>query len=161
MKLIEPKFQMVQEIKLVGLTTQTSLTNNKTAALWQSFMPRRSEIQSRLGQHLFSVQQYGPEYFQDFQPHRYFTKWATAEVSDWERMPDGMQALLIPQGLYAVFSYKGSSNDSSIYRYIFETWLPDSGFELDPRPHFERLDDRYKNNDPDSEEEIFIPVKRP
>jgi AraC family transcriptional regulator len=65
----------------------------------------------------------------------------------------------IPGGLYAVFDYKGSSTDSSIFQYIFETWLPNSDYELDNRPHFEVLGDKYKNNDPASEEEIWIPIK--
>jgi AraC family transcriptional regulator len=32
-------------------------------------------------------------------------------------------------------------------------------YELDDRPHFEILGDKYKNNDPNSEEEIWIPIK--
>jgi len=30
---------------------------------------------------------------------------------------------------------------------------------LDDRPHFEVLGDKYKNADPDSEEEIWIPIR--
>ena len=70
-----------------------------------------------------------------------------------------MEALILPSGLYAVFHYKGSSSDNSIYQYIFGTWIPNSDYDLDDRPHFEVLGDRYKNNDPNSEEEIWIPIK--
>jgi len=63
-------------------------------------------------------------------------------------------------GLYAVFDYKGSSNDISIFQYIFGTWLQNSDFLLDDRPHFEVLGDKYKNADPNSEEEIWIPIKK-
>jgi AraC family transcriptional regulator len=38
--------------------------------------------------------------------------------------------------------------------------LPASGYELDDRPHFEILGERYKNNDPDSEEELWFPVRK-
>jgi AraC family transcriptional regulator len=31
-------------------------------------------------------------------------------------------------------------------------------FEVDDRPHFEILGIRYRNNDPNSEEEIWIPI---
>jgi AraC family transcriptional regulator len=65
----------------------------------------------------------------------------------------------LPSGLYAVFDYKGSSNDQSIFLYIFGSWLPNSGYNLDDRPHFEVLGNKYKNNDPTSEEEIWIPIK--
>ncbi len=70
-----------------------------------------------------------------------------------------METFCIPEGQYAVFHYKGSSADSSIFQYIFGEWLPKSGYELDDRPHFEILGAQYKNNDPESEEEIWIPVK--
>jgi hypothetical protein len=31
---------------------------------------------------------------------------------------------------------------------------------LDNRPHFEILGEKYKNADPDSEEDVYIPVKQ-
>jgi AraC family transcriptional regulator len=43
--------------------------------------------------------------------------------------------------------------------YIFNTWLPQSNYQLAPRPHFEILGEKYKNNHPDSEEEIWIPIQ--
>ncbi|MDP5096829.1 MAG: GyrI-like domain-containing protein [Flavobacterium sp.] len=38
--------------------------------------------------------------------------------------------------------------------------MPNSEYQLDNRPHFEILGAKYKNNAPDSEEEIWIPIKR-
>jgi AraC family transcriptional regulator len=43
---------------------------------------------------------------------------------------------------------------------IFDTWLPDSDSLLDNKPHFEIMGDQYKNEDPDSEEELWIPIKK-
>jgi AraC family transcriptional regulator len=37
--------------------------------------------------------------------------------------------------------------------------LPNSNYHLDDRPHFEILGEKYKNADPGSEEEIWIPIK--
>jgi len=70
-----------------------------------------------------------------------------------------METFVLPGGLYAVFDYKGLSTDNSIFQYIFENWLPNSDYILDNRAHFEVLGDKYKNNDPTSEEEIWIPIK--
>ncbi|RYE38364.1 MAG: GyrI-like domain-containing protein, partial [Sphingobacteriales bacterium] len=42
---------------------------------------------------------------------------------------------------------------------IFTEWLPNSAYELDDRPHFELLGSKYKNDDAESEEEIFVPVR--
>lgn len=74
-------------------------------------------------------------------------------------MPSGMETFVLPKGLYAVFKYKGVHTDHSIFQYIFQTCLPGSGYVLDNRPHFEVLGDQYKNSDPASEEEIWIPIK--
>ena len=46
-----------------------------------------------------------------------------------------------------------------IFQYIFGTWLPTSIYTIDNLPHFEILGKKYKNNDPTSEEEIWIPIK--
>ena len=74
------------------------------------------------------------------------------------KLPE-LNTLLLESGLYAVFDYKGSSSDTSIYEYIFFNWLPNSKYKVDNRPHFEILGNKYKNNDPNSEEEIWIPIK--
>jgi AraC family transcriptional regulator len=70
-----------------------------------------------------------------------------------------METYTLPGGLYAVFFYKGLNTDTSIFEYIHRTWLPNSNYLLDNRPHFEILGEKYKNADPNSEEEIWIPIK--
>ena len=123
-------------------------------------MPRRKEIVNAVSNDLFSLQIYAPMHFQHFNPANEFVKWAAVEVSDLENVPADMESLVLEGGLYAVFDYKGSSNDPSIFQFIYGVWLPGSEYILDDRPHFEVLGDKYKNNDPDSEEEIWIPIKR-
>lgn len=134
-----------------------SFANNKTGQLWQRFMPTRKEIKNNINADLISMQLYGPAF--DFGPNIEFEKWAAVEVSDLTNVPDQMETFLLPQGLYAVFNYKGSSMDKRIFQYIFGEWLPHSAYQLDNRPHFEVLGEKYKNASPDSEEEIWIPVK--
>jgi AraC family transcriptional regulator len=56
--------------------------------------------------------------------------------------------------------HKGAASDGpKTFQYIFGTWLPDSEYLIDNRPHFEILGEKYKNEDPTSEEEIWIPIK--
>jgi AraC family transcriptional regulator len=71
-----------------------------------------------------------------------------------------LEVFVLTGGLYAVFDYKGSNKDNTIFRYIYGEWLPNSEYILANRPHFEVLGDKYKNNDPFSEEEIWIPIKK-
>ena len=81
------------------------------------------------------------------------------EVTVLDHLPAGMKSFLLEGGLYAVFDYKGSSADPSIFQNIFSQWIPSSPYRVDDRPHFEVLGAKYKNNDPESEEEIWIPIR--
>ena len=156
---MEPRIEVLTEKKLVGIHLTMSLASNKTGELWRSFMPRRKEIQHALRSDLISMQVYKqPLVFGDLTQE--FEKWAVVEVADFATIPAGMEPFALPGGLFAVFDYKGSSTDTRIFAYIFGTWLPNSVYLLDDRPHFEVLGSKYKNNDPDSEEEIWIPIKR-
>jgi AraC family transcriptional regulator len=157
--IMKPVIKLLDEKKLVGKRLIMSLVDNKIGELWKSFIPRREEITNNLTSDLISMAVYKPTYFVDFNPTNEFEKWATIEVSDFDNIPHDMETFRLPGGLYAVFDYKGSGTDQSIYQYIFGSWLPKSGYNLDDRPHFEVLGDKYKNNDPNSEEEIWIPIK--
>jgi len=157
---MQPRIENLKEKMLVGKRLIMSLANNKTGELWKSFMPRRIEISNNLTNDLISMQVYKPTYFADFIPTNEFEKWAVVEVTDFESVPNDMETFTLAGGLYAVFDYKGSSTDSTIFQYIFGTWLPNSEYLLDDRPHFEILGEKYINADPNSEEEIWIPIQK-
>lgn len=138
-----------------------SLLNNRTEELWKSFMPRKKEIVPSIGSELYSVEIYdSPSYFASFNPTGEFEKWAAVKVEKFEIIPVGMKTVIIPTGLYAVFPFKGMASEApKLYQYIIGSWIPDSIYELDHRPHFALMGEKYKNNDPDSEEEFWIPIK--
>ncbi len=157
---MEPRIEILKEKKLIGNRIIMSLANNKTAELWKGFLPRRNEIRNNLTNEFISMAIYQPRHFADFKPTNEFEKWAAIEVSDFNSIPGNMETFTLKAGLYAVFDYKGSSLDISVFQYIFGTWLPNSDFLLDDRPHFEVLGEKYKNADPNSEEEIWIPIRK-
>jgi len=138
-----------------------SMLNNKTQDLWRSFMPRRKEINNRVSDELFSVQVF--DHLSDLNPinqNTEFEKWAAVEVEDFQQVPDLMETLILPGGWYAVFLHQGGpSKGPESFQYIYGTWLTRSDYTLGDRPHFEVLGNKYKNDDPDSEEEIWIPVQ--
>ncbi len=154
---MQPKFVSIEPKKLLGICLEMSLAENRTSELWRSFMPRLKEIETRVGNNLHSLQVYDEDYFQQFDPLREFEKWALAEVKNFSVIPDEMEPFELQGGLYAVFQHKGMGIE--IFQYIFSEWLPNSGYLLDNRPHFEILGEKYKQGSPDSEEEIWIPVK--
>jgi AraC family transcriptional regulator len=124
-------------------------------------MPRRNEIQNRTDENFISMQVvYSLDYFKNYSPATFFEKWACAEVNDLTTIPNEMESFLLPAGMYAVFLHKGTASEApKTFGYIFGTWLPQSEYELDHRPHFEVIGAKYNNNSPDSEEEVWIPIK--
>lgn len=154
------RIETLAEKKLVGNRLKMSLSKNRTAELWARFMPRRKEITNKIGKELYSLQVYDPLYFVNFNPNAEFEKWALIEVVNYNSMPLGMETFTLEGGLYAVFLHQGAASTGPItFQYIFGTWFPKSDYVLDNRPHFEVLGEKYKNEDPYSEEEIWIPIK--
>ena len=157
---MEPRIETIPEKKLVGSSIQMSLNNNKTGWLWSNFIPKLKDIANKVGQDKYSLQVYGSDYFSNFDPNREFVKWALVEVTNFENIPTDLETFTLKSGQYAVFIHKGDTSEFyKTAQYIYGVWLPNSAFELDDRPHFEVLGNKYKNNDPASEEEVWIPVK--
>lgn len=154
------RLETLTEKKLVGQKIDMSFALNRTKELWQNFMPRRKEIKNILSDNLYSLEIYEPHFFDKFDPTTEFQKWAAVEVTDFQQIPADMHTLIIPVGIYAIFLHKGPASDGpKTYQYIFGTWIPNSTFVIDDRPHFALMGEKYKHEDPNSEEEIWIPVK--
>jgi len=102
---LNPKIKTLTQKKLIGFK------------LWGRFGPRIKEVKNRVTEDKISMQIYAPTYYQNFSPDKEFEKWATVEVKDFNEVPTGMESFTLKEGLYAVFDYKGSSADHSIYQY--------------------------------------------
>lgn len=156
------EIKILPEKKLIGLSANMSFSNHNPAILWSKFMPRKNEIKNAVSANLFSLEIYPDlSFFENFNPTNEFQKWAAVEVFDFTNIPDSMQKLIVPPGLYAVFIYKGTNaGPAAFYNQIFTEWLPASNYELDNRPHMAIMGEKYKKDSPGSEEEIWIPVKK-
>lgn len=152
-----PRIEVSCEKKLIGNKLTMSLAKYNVGDLWRTFLPRRKEITNSLTNELISLVIYPPGYFAKFDPSNEFERWAAVEVSDLENIPENMETFILESGLYAVFDHKGS-DANSFFTHVFTDWLPDSEYQLDDRPHFEVLGAKYINGDPNSEEEIWIPI---
>lgn len=157
-----PVIIQLKERKLIGMRISTSFAEDKTLELWQAFKKRVGEIENRSGNDFYSVQVYDKSMgFSKLQPTTTFEKWAAVEVSEVSHIPSGMHQHIILSGEYAVFTHKGPVSEfHKTAEYIFNSWLPSSGYALDDRDHFEILGDKYLGTmHPDSEEEVWIPVR--
>ena len=156
-----PRIENISGINLVGKRMKMSFSNIQTSSLWKSFMPRKKEISTILNKNLYSVEIYKDiHFFEDFDATQEFEKWAAVEVSNFKNLPSEMETLIIPAGKYAVFNFKGKDSEASeAYRNILQDWFPNSEYMLDNRPHFAVMGEKYKKEDPASEEELWFPIK--
>ena len=157
---MQPRFETLTPKHLAGRCAIMSLQNFRNYELWRYFMSTKRGIPNTVGSNLYSVQVYPTDYFIKFAPEKEFEQWAAIEVSNFDGLPDEYARMTLPGGLYAVFTHKGpASTGTQTLAYIFNEWLPASDYMVDDRPHFELMDDRYKNESPDSEEEMWVPVQ--
>lgn len=155
--MLTPEIITIAPVNLVGISMPMSYLQNETQKLWQTFIPLSKQIQHKSSNEFYSLQLYPDHFFKAFNPSQVFEKWALVPVTSIVELPPPCKSFILQGGLYAVFHHKG--NDTSIFQEIYSTWIPNSSYSIDNRPHFERLGDKYKNGHPESEEDIYIPIK--
>ncbi len=156
------RLEILPPTLLAGLKRKIPLTSDFITALWRDFMQRVKSISHRKNSDLYSVQLYDADIkFETFNPATPVTKWAAIAVTDGMNLPTGIELCKINGGLYAVFLHKGiPAKFPETMSYIFQTWLPESGYEFDQREQFELMGEKYIHNDPLSEEEVWIPIRK-
>lgn len=153
--------ESVNAKKIVGLKIRMTLSDNKTVHLWKTFMPLLYGVKARVNASLLAVQEYAAKLdFASFSADDEFEMWAGVEVLSFDEQPEELETLVLASGQYATFLYRGKPEGMQFaYRNFFENWLPGSGYALDARPHFQVMGEKYKKDDPDSEEEVWIPIR--
>lgn len=160
---MNPKITQLSPKLLIGISAKTKMVDYAAPRLWQQFMPKRSTIPHVVDHRNYSIQIHDEAYdFAQFTPQISFTYWAATEVHKQDAIMDDtpFSYLEIPGGLYAVFLHKGTMETfyQTLQTFYME-WLPDSGYKVDQRPHFELLDERYLGHtNADSQEEIWVPI---
>ena len=149
------------EVRLIGMCVRTSFVNDRTSEVWRGFRTVISTVRGRIDTDSYSVKVYGSQYsFTSFDPASEFEKWAAVRVSADALVPDGLESLTIPAGHYAEFLHVGpASAASKIFPDILGRLIPEAGFEIDLRPHFEILPEGYDPFDYGSTERVLIPVR--
>ncbi|MCA9740580.1 MAG: GyrI-like domain-containing protein [Deferribacteres bacterium] len=157
---MKPKITTIEPRKLVGMHMQMTLADDQTAALWQRFMRRRDEINNRANQLYVSMQIFTEVPDLSFSPDTPFEKWAAVEVTTYHDIPAGMASHTLQGGQYAVFIHRGpAAAYPKTAQFIFGVWLPSSGYQLDEREHFDLMEADYRPDNPNAEEEIWVPIK--
>lgn len=159
-KKMEPKIVTRPAFTVVGLRYFGKNENQEIAAMWEAF-DRRMETLGGLP-HDTGEAAIGLCFSPDDDPMGgAFEYIAGLPVSKVEELPEGFVARQVPEHTYAVFAHKGDLPSlGKTYEYIYETWLPQSGYTLADNLDFEYYDDDFKDFAPDSIFYIYIPIKR-
>ncbi len=159
----KPLIRKAPEKRIVGISLEMSIIDNKTGELWKRFKMLQEQVINRIDDGYYSIQRYPENYFnQAFDPNTKFLKSAGVAVSHFEDdLPLHLDHITIPEGLWAVFKYKGTVEQFSQFAaYIYTQWLPESGYQIDDRPHYEYLSAHYLGTqNSNSEEDVWIPIR--
>lgn len=161
---MEPRLATLPPTRLVGMRLRMTLAGDRTPELWRRFMPCRREVRGRVEGRYISMAVRDPDPRGErpglLPMDEPFDRWAAVEVEGDGGVPEGMESHLRSGGLYAVFLHRGPASAAPrTWGHIFGTWLPGSEFEVDDREHFEVLPEGYRPDDPEAEEEVWIPVR--
>ena len=147
--------------KLIGVSETTSLSGAGTPALWRSFGPRIQEIDRRADDWRYALRIYPADLsLANLTPDTRYTEWAAVAVKDDAEVPAGLDTLHLTGGLYARCLHRGLPGEiGDTVNYLFGQWLPTSGYDVDnSRPHFERMAPDYRPDDPEAQEEMYVPL---
>jgi len=160
---IRPRIIETETVKLIGIRRETTLKNNIIPEMWTEINSRYEEIQNRtkitrgfgVCEVREGVEQMGVD------ENTVFDEFVGFEVENYEVVPKAMIKKELKGGKYAVFTHIGAlSRLQKTYDYIWGTWVPSAGCELDFRDDYEIYDERFKGRmNEDSEFDIYIPIK--
>jgi AraC family transcriptional regulator len=154
---MEPKIMNRPGFKLVGMRYFGNNQNQEISKLWGA-----------ANQHLDKVKNVSPEWgaiglcttVADAPPGE-FEYVAGLAVDKAEDVPEGFVVREVPPYQYAVFTHVGPLNTlKDTYEYIYQTWLPQSGYQLAGSIDFEHYNEDFKDFAPDSRFYIYVPVKK-
>lgn len=156
---LEPQIVEKPAFKIVGLAGEFSQdTNDRIPALWTAFRERHGEIESAVAGHYFGLC-IGVE-------DDRFTYVAAVETRDLDKVPEGLCGLEIAEQTYAVFTVPLAGKEpigreiGRANRFIWKTWLPQSGYDFARAPDFEYYDERFDPKTLSGEIDLYVPIRK-
>lgn len=153
---MEPQIITRPAVKLIGITKQYDNADLSLSRLWSAFKPYKAQIKNRISDESFGIY----EFYEEDEDKVNFSYVCCAAVANFDHIPPGMIARVLPEQLYAKFIHRGSINnlDKSL-KYIWGSWLPKSHYEYVEKPDFELYPAGYNVMDAQSEMALHIPIR--
>lgn len=151
---MQPQIITKPAFTVVGLQIQTKPMTQEIPQLWQQFGPRMNEVQ-----HLAEPGvSYGlmDRFDQAMERLDYMAGEAVTQLGE---LPAGMTSWEVPANTYAVFE-ASLATIGETFGYIYNIWLPGSGYRHAADPYFERYGETFNPDDPTSKMAIYIPVEK-
>lgn len=156
--IMEPKIISKPKFSVVGLHYFGKNEHQEISELWGQFnnrMKAMGGIENDTGEAavgLCITPEKGPE-------DGSFEYIAGVIVNEASDVPEGFVVRHVPSYTYAVFAHKGDlAGLKETYAYIYESWLPQSGYEVAAKLDFEYYNEDFKNFAPDSVFYIYVPI---
>lgn len=150
---MKPKIVEREGFAVVGMRYHGKNENNEIPQMWGAFGPRMKEIKYVANPSVC----YGISDNMDPATGK-FDYIAGLEVSRAEDLPEGIVRWKIPGGRYAVFTTT-LPKVGETFMYAYKTWMAESGCEATGGPDFELYDEDFDPQDPNSQFEVYIPIK--
>jgi predicted transcriptional regulator YdeE/DNA-binding transcriptional MerR regulator len=157
---MEPKYITKPGFTVMGLRYFGKNEKGEIADLWDSFNQRVAELGGlphETGEAAIGLC-ITPE---DAPPDGSFEYVAGFPVSQVEDIPEVFVVRQVPEYTYAVFAHRGDlASLGKTYEYIYESWLPQSGYQLAAKIDFEYYDQDFKDFAPESVFYIYVPIQK-
>ena len=153
-KLNEPRIEKRGALLLAGLSRRYTMgTNAAIPSQWQAFAPRIGHVPDQC-----LPTGYGVVYnIDDEENHEYL---CAVEVSSFDRIPDDLSRLRLPEQRYAVFQHDGHvSGIRQTCIAIWNDWLPDSKHEPADAPFFEHYRESFDPRSGIGGIEVWLPIR--
>jgi AraC family transcriptional regulator len=151
---MQPRFVTKPAFTVVGMRIHTKPMTQEIPELWQQFGPRMDEVAPAAEPGV----SYGLMDNLDMERGE-LDYMAGSPVNKVEKLPTGMTQWEVPANTYAVFEATLPTLGQT-FGYIYNTWLPTSGYQQVPGPYFERYGETFNPDDPAAKLSIYIPVEK-
>ena len=148
---MQPQFVTKPAFIVVGLLLHTQPMTPEIPQLWDKFDPRIDEIQHLSEPHV----SYG--LMESFDQMSRLDYMAGVSVETADVLPEGMSRWNVPANTYAVFETTLPTIGDT-FGYIYNTWLPASGYRQAAGPYFERYGETFSPDNPILS--IYIPIAK-
>ena len=131
---IKPEITRKPAFKIVGVERYTTNGIPSIQEAWSDFQPRFAEVLHKTTPPIVhGFEDYSRDLVMtpgEFPKYYYIAGVSVDEIKD---VPEGMTGKEVPAAEYAIFSYRGELHKlHEVFRYIYETWLPNSDYKMDP-----------------------------